>query len=115
MRQINILLQRRNEIDAEIAAIENNMVAENGVVLIKEVLNLLAGVGDGYVAGDDYAPERYYSQIKGVKNIRIIDGGIYVKVTAPSGYLLPSSVRIEGNTYVVRFSKSIAYFTAMDY
>ena len=115
MGQINILLQRRNEIDAEIAAIENNMVAENAITLVKEILNLLSGVGEGYVPGDCYAPDRYYSKIEGVKNLRLIDGGIYVKVTAPSGYLLPGSVRIGDNTYVIRFNKSFAYFTAVDY
>ena len=114
MKQINILIQRRNEIDAAIAAIENNIASDNGVILIKEILNLLSGVGDGYVARD-YAAARYYSQIKGVKNLRIIDGEIWVKVTTPSGYLLPEKIKIRDTEYNVICSQSTKYNNEVDY
>ena len=103
MKNVNELLKERNFIDAQIAAIESGITSENEVIFISEVLNLLDGVGENFVSGDYYAPDRMYSNIKGVKNIRLIDREIYVKVTAPSGYLLPDSLRIRGNAYVVRF------------
>ena len=115
MKQVNILIQRLNEIDAAITAIENNITSANGVVLIKEILNLLAGVGDGYVAKDYYASARYYSQIKGVKNIRIIDGEVWVKVTTPSGYLLPEKIKIHDTEYSVICSQSTKFNNEVDY
>lgn len=115
MKQINILMQRLNEIDAAITAIENNITSANGVVLIKEILNLLKGVGEGYVARDYYAPNRYYSQIKGVKNIRIIDGEVWVKVTTPSGYLLPEKIKIHDTEYRVICSQSTKFNNEVDY
>ena len=115
MKQVNILIQRRNEIDAAITAIQNNITSDNGVILIKEVLNLLSGVGDGYVARDYYATGRYYSQIKGVKNLRIIDGELWVKVTTPSGYLLPEKIKIRDTEYPIICSKSTKYNNEVDY
>ena len=115
MKQVNILIQRRNEIDAAITAIENNITSANGVVLIKEILNLLAGVGDGYVAGDYYASDRYYSAISGVKNIRLIGEAIYVKVTAPSGCLLPEKIKIHDKEYRIIGMKSTKFNKEVDY
>ena len=115
MKQINILIQRLNEIDAAITAIENNITADNAVVFVKEVLNLLSGVGDGFISGDYYAPDRYYSQIKGVKNIRLIDEEIWVKVTTPSGYLLPEKIKIHDTEYRVICSQSTNFDNEVDY
>lgn len=115
MKQISLLIQRRNEIDAAIASIENNITSDNGVIFIKEVLNLLAGVGDGFTSGDYYAPNRYYSQIKGVKNIRIIDEEVWVKITTPSGYLLPEKITIRNKEYRVICSQSTKYNNEVDY
>ena len=115
MNQVNLLIQRRNEIEASITAIENNITSSNGVLLIKEVLNLMVGVGDGYIPTDYYAHARYYSQIKGVKNIRIIDEEIWVKVTAPSGYLLPEKIKIHDKEYRVVCTQSTKYNNEVDY
>ena len=115
MRQVNILMQRLNEIEAAITAVENNITADNAVVFVKEVLNLLSGVGDGFVSRDYYAPDRYYSQIKGVKNIRIIDGEVWVKVTTPSGYLLPEKIKIHDTEYRVICSQSTNFNNEVDY
>ena len=115
MRQVNILMQRLNEIEAAITAVENNITADNAVVFVKEVLNLLSGVGDGFVSRDYYDPDRYYSQIKGVKNIRIIDEDIYVKITAPSGYLLPEKITIRGIEYRVIPTRSTNFNNEVDY
>lgn len=115
MKQVNILIQRKNEIEAAIAAIENNIKENNGVILIKEVLNLLSGVGDGYIAKDYYASARYYSNIKGVKNIRLIDEELWVKVTTPRGYLLPEKIKIRNIEYRVICSQSTKYNNEIDY
>ena len=115
MKQINILIQRLNEIEAAITAVENNITADNAVVFVKEVLNLLSGVGDGFVSRDYYAPDRYYSQIKGVKNIRIIDGEVWVKVTTPSGYLLPEKIKIRDTEYNVICTQSTKFNNEVDY
>lgn len=114
-KEVNLLIQRMNEIEASIATIKNNITSDNGVVLIKEILNLLAGVGDGYTAEDYYANTRYYSQINGVKNIRIIDGELWVKVTAPSGYLLPEKIKIHDTEYRVICTQSTKYNNEVDY
>lgn len=115
MERMNSLMAQKNAIEAQIIALQDQLVCENATAFVEEVLNLLSGVGDGYVAGDYYAPNRYYSQIKGVKNIRMTRGEIWVKVTTPSGYLLPDMVRIGNDTYSVIFDKSTKFNNEVDY
>ena len=115
MKQISLLIQRRNEIDAAIASIENNITSDNGVILIREILDLLNGVGCGFKSGDYYAPDRFYSAISGVKNIRIQDADVFVKVTAPSGYLVPEKIKIHDKEYRIICIKSSKFNNEVDY
>jgi hypothetical protein len=96
-KKVNEMMAEINRLKGEIFAIENNLTNENTPILVEEILNLFQGVGDGFVDGDYYAQDRVYSRIKGVKNIRLNNPDtILDKVTSPKGYLLPSSVVIEG-------------------
>ena len=105
-----------NRFKGEIFAIENNLIYENTPILVEEILNLCQEVGDGYVKGDYYAPDRVYSRIEGVKNIRYEgENTILAKVTSPKGYLLPSSVVIEGREFKIIFAKSDNYSDEIDY
>ena len=98
-----------------IAAIENNITSNNGVMLIREILDLLSGVGDGFRTGDYYAPDRFYSAISGVKNIRIFNTDVFVKVTTPSGYLLPKKITIHDTEYRINCIKSSNFNSEVDY
>lgn len=100
-----------------ICSFERNEAKENNrSILVTEILNLWNGVGDGYIDGDYYAPNRYYSKIPGVKNIRNWnDNGILVKVCSRVGYLLPDTVDVNGKTISVTFCESSKYNNTMDY
>ena len=115
MERMNSLMAQKNAIEAQIIALQEQLTIDNAVAFVEEVLNLLSGVGEGYVAGDYYAPNRYYSKINGVKNICMMSGEIWVKVTTPSGYLLPDVVRIGSDTYAVIFDKSSKFDYEVDY
>ena len=69
--KVNALMAQRNKLEAEILSLEKGLVDANHQRLLEEVFNLLDGVGEGFVAGDYYAPSRFYSAISGVKNIRL--------------------------------------------
>ena len=71
-----------DDIQCEINALEakkwtliNNYAIANGAKLFEEVLNCYNSCGKGFVQGDYYAPSRYYSEIPGVKNIRLTKAG----------------------------------------
>ena len=115
MKKVNELIVKKNEIEAQIASIESGITSENEVVLISEILNLLDGVGEGFVQGDYYAQDRYYSKLNGVKNIRIIGHEIYAKITTPSGYLIPSSLLIRDVKYRIMTVKSDHFSAEIDY
>jgi hypothetical protein len=115
-KKVNEMMAEINRLKGEIFAIENNLTNENTPILVEEILNLFQGVGTGYIEGDYYAPDRVYSRIEGVKNIRFDDKGvILVKVTSPKGYLLPSSVVIEGREFKIIFAESENYSDEVDY
>ena len=117
-KKINELKARLHELTAQIWAVENEIQDENSKLLFEEVLNLLNGVGDGFREGDYYAPSRYYSSIRGVKNIRIREGfpnTIFVKVVSPRGYLLPKKIKIGGTLYKIEFWKSKNFSEEVDY
>lgn len=114
--KVNKMMAEINRLKSEIFAIENNLINENIPIFVEEILNLHQGVGSGYIKGDYYAPDRIYSRIDGVKNIRFDDEGvILVKVTSPKGYLLPSSVVIEGREIKLIFVESNNYSAEIDY
>lgn len=114
-----------NALEAELQCIEKNIREENTRMLIEEVLNLLDGVGDGFVVGDDYAPTRFYSRIPGVKNIRVVECNPFrtsqfppyleVKVTSPKGELLPREIEVRGQVYKVTLVESKRYDATLDY
>lgn len=102
-------MEARNSINAQIALIENQCENKNSSILIEETMNLLDGVGN-FVSGDNYAPDRIYSRICGVKNIRLEkEGRIVVKVTSPEGKLLPSKICVRGNVYDILIVESERY------
>lgn len=111
-----------NDLKGRLVLLEAKTVRENTATLVSEILNLRDGVGDGYREEDYYAPERYYSKIKGVKNISIdyFDEEmkaykVCVKVVAQSGFLLPTEVEIDGKSYKIYFVKSKNYDNTCDY
>ena len=109
------LIEARNKLEAEIISLERKLVDENYKTFVEEVLNLLNGVGQGFVGGDYYAPCRYYSAICGIKNIRFDAEGIKVKVDSPSGYLVPKQIEVRGETYPVHFVRASNYAAGLDY
>ena len=115
MKTVNELIQKRNEIEATIMELHQNFISTNSRQFFIEVLNLINGVGCGFVAGDYYAPDRYYSQIPGIKNIRICDDEIVVKVISPRGKLIPNKVIMNDAVYTVKFIYSDDYDPTMDY
>ena len=110
------LTEERNRIEAEIFSIEKKIVEENHRILYEELCNFFDGCGDGFVSADYYAHSRYYSKISGVKNFRYGDNKfITVKVTAPSGYLLPDEIMVRGEEWKIKFIQSENYNREIDY
>ena len=115
---INEKVALKNKLESEIEAFFQKVADKNTIILVEEVKNLLDGVGEGFVEGDYYAPNRYYSKIPGVKNIRIIRGfttpaTIYVKLYhfVP----LPEKINIYGEEYEVRTFESSRYSDKLYY
>ena len=115
METVRNLIQRRNEIEAKIMELHQDFININSKQFFIEVLNLIDGVGDGFVSGDYYAPDRYYSQIPGIKNIRICDNQVVVKLLSPKGKLIPNKVIIDDFAYTVKFIYSGDYDPQLDY
>lgn len=121
-RRVSILMSLINSAWAEIEAIRNNITDSNVTILKREIMNLLDGVGRGYVEGDYYAPSRYYSDIVGVKNIRIKSPDtlynyyrVIIKTISPIGENLPSSITVRGIEYTVIIDRSTRYTVEVDY
>ena len=74
-KTMNTIQQKINALEAEKFLMLEKLVDENILKLITEVKNLQTGCGDGYREEDYYAPTRYYSEIKGIKNLRIYRDG----------------------------------------
>jgi hypothetical protein len=120
MRTVNEIQQGINALIAEKETLINGIKSKNDSLLIEEILNLRDGVGKGFTEGDYYAPSRYYSKIKGVKNLREIEYKdecyvIEVKVHSPVGYMLNESIKIEGITYHLSFVESKHFTETLDY
>lgn len=116
-KTVNEMKAELNRLTAKIVAVEKNITSDNEVILMEEALNLFHGVGEGFRAKDYYAPDRYYSRIPGVKNIRF-DGcseSIVVKIDSPVGLLLPSTVIVDGRRFSVEFNSSSLYNNEVNY
>lgn len=114
--------EKINELKGQLALLEAKEVRANTAILVSELLNLRDGVGEGYREEDYYAPERYYSKVKGVKNffIESFDNDtktykVIVKVVSQSGFLLPAEVDIEGDKFELLFVRSKKYDHNCDY
>lgn len=115
-KNVNELIALRNRIEARIYAIETFRFNKNSERLYEEIKNLFDGCGKGFVPGDDYAPDRYYSNIPGVKNIREEYGKtIIAKLYSPVGHILPKKIQIEDKEYIVEFEYSRKYSNEIDY
>ena len=121
---VNELMELNNETTAEIRYQRHKSTQDNIRILDAEVRNLLDGVGDGYTPGDSYAPDRYYSSIEGVKNIRIYTEMreqkqtvkvIVVKLLSPKGKLLTEKITVRNVEYNIVFWKSKNYNPTIDY
>ena len=115
METVKSLIQKRNEIEAAIMELQQGFIDINSRPFFVEILNLMDGVGSGFVAGDYYAPDRYYSHIPGIKNIRICDDKIVVKLLSPKGKLIPNKVIMDDFAYTVKFIYSEDYDPVVDY
>lgn len=125
------LMEQKIAIETAMRMLKETTTVKNKYYLIGAIRSLNNGVGKGYRSEDYYANARYYTcyasdgltdyEIKGVKNIRLInhDDKDYVeccaKITAPSGRLLPSAVYVNGVKYVITFIKSSHYEEQIDY
>lgn len=115
---INEKTALKNKLEAEIEAFFQRETDKNSIILVEEVKNLLDGVGEGFVEGDYYAPDRYYSKTPGVKNIRIRAGfttpaTIYVKLYT---YVpLPEKITLDGEEYEVKTFESRRYSNKLNY
>lgn len=86
------------------------LIAANGRALAREIRKLLSN--ENVHPRDYYAPRRYYSEIEGVKNIRMgfLPSQVLVKVTSPSGYNLPKTVETsDGSKFTIEFYQSKNY------
>lgn len=111
-----------NSAKAEIESIQQGIKNSNITILRREMMNLLDGVGVGYVEGDYYASSRYYSDIIGVKNIRIKNPDalynyyrVIIKTLSPIGENLPDNVIVRGVKYIVVLDRSRRYSNEVDY
>jgi len=115
---INQKVALKNKLETEIEAFFEKVADKNSIILVEEVKNLLDGVGEGFVEGDYYAPDRYYSRIPGVKNIRIRVGfaspaTIYVKLYY---YVpLPEKITLDGEECEVKTFESSRYSNKLNY
>ena len=112
---VNALIAKINRLQAEVYAIESKVETANMKILMEEVLNLMDGVGEGYVEEDYYARVRYRSSIPGVKNLRFVGTDLQVKITSPQGFLLPKTITIENNVFNIVVVKSKNFQSAVDY
>jgi len=115
---INEKTALKNRIESEIEAFYNEKADKNSVILVEEVKNLIDGVGEGFVEGDYYAPDRYYSRIPGVKNIRIRRGfttPTTICVKLYSFVPLPEKITLDGEEYEVRTFESSRYSNKLNY
>jgi len=113
---VNEMTALRNKLNAAIIAETTKRTEVNTDLLREEIMNLIDGVGSGYTEGDYYAPDRYYSDIKGVKNIRFYgDNAIFVKILSPVGELVPEKIEVRGTTYDIVCTKSDKYSSTVDY
>lgn len=104
----------RNQIDS----IEREITFETEKILKFEILNLLEGVGEGFKEANYYAPDRYYSCMRGIKNIRFLDEHqrkVEVKITSPIGKLLPPQVEAAGKSFDISYVMSSHYTGEIDY
>lgn len=121
------LMEQKIAIETAMRMLKETTTVKNKYYLIGAIRSLNNGVGKGFVEADYYAPNRYYVSgntdypIKGAKNIRLIDHDdkeyveCCVKITAPSGRLLPGKLYIDGVCYVLTFTKSEHYQVGIDY
>ena len=105
---INEKTALRNKLEAEIEAFFNQVSDINTIILVEEVKNLIDRVGEGFVEGDYYAPDRYYSRIPGVKNIRIRRPAT-ISVKLYSYVPLPEKITLDGEEYKVECFESSLY------
>ena len=115
---INEKTALKNRIESEIEAFYNEKADKNSVILVEEVKNLIDGVGEGFVEGDYYAPDRYYSRIPGVKNIRIRRGfttPTTICVKLYSFVPLPEKITLDGEEYEVKTFESSRYSNKLNY
>lgn len=120
---VNELMEITNEATAEIRHRNNARMQNNIRILDAEIRNLLDGVGDGFISGDYYAKDRYYSSIRGVKNIRIYkseelgekEAELLVKILSPKGKLLPKEITVRNIKYRIEFVPSKKYTMEIDY
>lgn len=106
----NQIMAEINRLQGELAAIEAAKISENLPLFTEEVLNLCDCVGKGFRSGNYYAPDRFYSEIPGVKNIRFESAGaILVKLYDKRGYDLPETIEVRGKAFCVHFTESKNY------
>lgn len=117
-KKLEELYLQRNKLDAEIYVLEQKIKDANFQILLEELANLLDRIGDGYVHGDYYAPDRYYSEIPGVKNIRVrLDSEAFpdksndkVVVKLTDNVLLPNKpFEFRGRTWEIKYIYSRHY------
>lgn len=73
MELMKRIQEQINALEAKKFFLLETMAQEEYIRLLTEIKNLETGAGDGYVPEDYYAPERYYSKIEGIKNLRFTD------------------------------------------
>jgi len=115
---INQKVALKNKLETEIEDFYNEKADKNSIILVEEVKNLLDGVGEGFVEGDYYAPNRYYSKIPGVKNIRIRRGFTTPATICVKLYYyvpLPQKITIDGEEYEVKTFESSRYSNKLNY
>ena len=99
------IILKINDLKGQLVAMEQKKVNNIIPQLTKEILNLIDGVG--IIDADYFAPDRYYSSINGIKNLRIIKDTNAIEVKLTENIPLPVNIDINGVNYdiVVSYSK----------
>lgn len=99
---LNERIAQLNRMQAECQHEKNKIIEDNEIRLTEEIKNLIDGVGKGFIEGNENTPDKYNSDIYGVRDIHLSSGEddtffntrLVVKLTHQT--FLPRTVTVHG-------------------